>query len=516
MARDLVGAFNYRAIIMDSIHGSIPVNTEEYWILQTPFLRRLHGVKQLGLAYLVFPSAKHSRLEHSIGVMHIAGLMAKRIVDEARKNRGTCERLFTRCSEENFHNFIQAARLAGLIHDMGHTPYSHMMEDSLEKISHERPSLQNMLARVYEEAGVARLHEAYTQVFSRGLAVVAEESGKDYLSWYILVAMYALRGKSDSRVLGIARGHGLEEGSLHVIRQITSNPVVDADRLDYLRRDAWFTGVIYGYIDIDRIIRGLRLGGSKEEPLIVLDPKSIPSLEDMFDARYKMFKSVYLHHKMLSIRLALKEALSCLLDEWGLSLYSGIARDPEEFLKPETLNRLIGEARILFDDSEIDVSFRKLRTEGSPVCSRWSNSLIHRRELLPISLIKRPDTIAGMLGARSDKLNDLDLFIKEIANRFDELVKPYMLEEARKLGVERADIEKIVESVSSRPEDEAMYSFSDSLYLRAVTEIIGFNLFYAYMYSVEEQDHEKLYRNRERLSKAFIDLLKDLWSKWRS
>ena len=61
-----------------------------------------------------------------------------------------------------------------------------------------------------------------------------------------------------------------------------------------------------------------------------------------------------------------------------------------------------------------------------------------------------------------------------------------------------------------------MYSFSDSLYLRAVTEIIGFNLFYAYMYSVEEQDHEKLYRNRERLSKAFIDLLKDLWSKWRS
>ena len=516
MSGDIVGAFSYRAIVMDSIHGSIPVNTEEYWALQTPFLRRLHGVKQLGLAYLVFPSAKHSRLEHSIGVMHVAGLMARRIVDQARRSRSACEALFAKCAEKSFHSFIQAARLAGLIHDLGHTPYSHMMEDSLEKISHERQRLQDMMARAYRETGVARLHEAYTQVFSDGLAAAASASGREDLSGYLRVAAHALSGQKSREASSIAADYGMEEGSLSVIKQITSNPVVDADRLDYLRRDAWFTGVIYGYIDIDRIIRGLKLDTSREEPLITLDPKSIPSLEDMFDARYKMFKSVYLHHKMLSLRLAMKEALSCLFEEWDLSVYSSIARDPVEFFEPETLKRLISGARILFDDSEMDVSLRRLHSEGSPVCSRWSSALIHRRDLLPISLVKRPDTIAGMLGAGSGRLRELDSFIKDLANRFDELVKPYMLEEARRLGAESADIDKIVESVGSTPEDEAMYSFSDSLYLRAVSGIIGFNLFYAYMFSPEERDHEILYRNREKLSQAFIDLLKDLWRKWKS
>ena len=519
MPEDLVGAFNYRAIVMDTIHGSIPLNTEEYWLLQTPFLRRLHGVKQLGLAYLVFPSAKHSRLEHSIGVMHIAGLMARRIVDAVRRDRGLCTRLFIECNEKYFPGFIQVARLAGLIHDLGHTPYSHMMEDSLEKLAQERRGLSDLLASIYKKTGIPRIHEAYTQVFAGSLASHARESGRGELSDYLELASAALRhghGSLGKSIEGKALDYGLDSSALGVVKQITSSPIVDADRLDYLRRDAWFTGVIYGYIDIDRIIRGLRLTVKEGRLLIALDPKSIPSLEDMFDARYKMFKSVYLHHKMLSLRLAMKEALSCLFDEWKASLYSTIARSAEEFLEPGTLSRLIAKARVLFDDSEIDLSLRGLRINGSKACSRWVDSLIHRRELLPVSLVKRPDTIAGMLGASPDTLWELDSFIVHVFNKFSELVEPYMLDEARRLGAETAVIEKILESVGSSPDDESQYSFSDSLYLRAVIEITRFKILYAYMYSLEEEDHLKLYNNREKLSEAFTSLLKELWSSWHS
>jgi HD superfamily phosphohydrolase len=90
------GLYQYKAMILDSVHGFIPINAGEYWILQTPFMRRLHNIKQLGANYLVFPSAKHTRLQHSLGSMHIASRMANKILNYAlsEHNSKLCAALF--------------------------------------------------------------------------------------------------------------------------------------------------------------------------------------------------------------------------------------------------------------------------------------------------------------------------------------------------------------------------------------------------------------------------------------
>ncbi|MEM0497103.1 MAG: HD domain-containing protein, partial [Acidilobaceae archaeon] len=134
MRPEFLGIYKPRAVIQDSIHGIIPINEAEYWILQTPFLRRLHEIKQLGLSYLVFPSATHSRLEHSLGVMHLASRMAYRVIEASRRSSKVCSALFEKCDDRVYSTFIQVARLAGLLHDLGHPPFSHMSEDTIEDL----------------------------------------------------------------------------------------------------------------------------------------------------------------------------------------------------------------------------------------------------------------------------------------------------------------------------------------------------------------------------------------------
>lgn len=227
-------------MIKDSIFGFIETSEEEEKIIDTPEFQRLRHVRQLALAYLVYPGANHTRFEHSLGTMHVAGKIAKRLELDVRK-----------------------ARLLGLIHDIGHGAFSHESERALSKYlgSHEE-----IRKRIVEKSEIGEI-------------IFSNYSKKEFFS-------------------------GPE---MEIIQHD-----LGADRLDYLNRDSYYTGVAYGVIDEERIISTLSFYGKKKK--IYLERGGLEAAESMLIARFMMFFTVYFHKTVriasAMLRRAIQQAVS--------------------------------------------------------------------------------------------------------------------------------------------------------------------------------------------------------------
>lgn len=215
-------------IIRDAIHGSIEFSPIEERVLDSPLVQRLRYVKQLSTAYLVFPSAQHTRLEHSVGAMHLTGRL--------------CSNLGVEPTE------AELLRLAALLHDVGHGAFAHDIE----------PLMRKYTGLDHEERGIRLVKDSE-------LAQLVEDAG---------FSLKALR----ERMEGKGRGSMLVSD-------------VGTDRIDYLLRDAYFTGVAYSLIDADRLLRTLALHGND----IVVTEKGRLAAESLLVSRYFMFNVVYYH-----------------------------------------------------------------------------------------------------------------------------------------------------------------------------------------------------------------------------
>jgi len=215
--------------IKDPVHGYIEVDTPSLTLLDSPILQRLRHIKQLGFSYLVYPGANHTRFEHSLGTMHLAGVMCRQLG----------------VSEYDRLLIVTAA----LLHDIGHGPFSHSIEPVMEELtgrSHHR--IGNLLK-------------------SDALAPLLEIIGVD------------------RNELGeVLTGEHLLSGIIH--------GELDVDRMDYLLRDAHYTGVPYGTVDAERLIRSTLL----TEEGIVIHESGINAAESLLIARTLMRPAVYFHH----------------------------------------------------------------------------------------------------------------------------------------------------------------------------------------------------------------------------
>ncbi len=227
---------NKKKIINDPVFGFITIQSEFlYDLIEHPFLQRLRRIKQLGLSYIVFPGVNHTRFEHAIGAVH---LMQSAIASLRMKDVEITEQ------EE------EAVTCAILLHDIGHGPFSHALEHSLvEGISHEHISLMLM-----EE-----LNRQFKGKLDRAIQIFKNEYPKKFL-------------------------HQLVASQL------------DMDRLDYLRRDSFFSGVTEGTIGSDRIIKMLNVRNDG----LVVEYKGIYSIEKFLISRRLMYWQVYLHKTVLS------------------------------------------------------------------------------------------------------------------------------------------------------------------------------------------------------------------------
>lgn len=224
-------------MIRDSLHGYIEPNEEEWRILDSPEMQRLRRIRQMGLSPLVYPSGTHTRFQHSVGVMHVAGRFAESLnLNEQR---------------------TKEVRMAGLMHDLGHGPFSHASEAVAEQkgLSHEEISCRK----------IDKLEDKFSV--------------------------------SASRIKKMIRGE-LEVG------QVVAGDI-DADRMDYLQRDAHTSGAEYGHIDSDTIIQRAMIDSRR----LVFDYKAVQALESLLTARFHMIKSVYLHDTSRIAEKMLERAL---------------------------------------------------------------------------------------------------------------------------------------------------------------------------------------------------------------
>ena len=241
-------------VIRDPLWDNIRLDRPALTALDTPAVQRLRYVRQLGHAFLVYPGATHSRFEHALGAYHLA-----RRALAALGERGELE-----CVPEEE---CLAVQLAALLHDVGHYPFSHALEEA------GFPS--------HEDLGIAKL--AHGELGNRLV-----EIGGDTLPGRVgdLVG-----GRSASAL------QGLVSGSL------------DLDKIDYLSRDAFMCGVPYGTVDVDRLVASLTLvqvGGRLE---VGVHEKGVSALESLLFAKNQMYRNVYWHHAVRAATCMFKRAV---------------------------------------------------------------------------------------------------------------------------------------------------------------------------------------------------------------
>ena len=252
-------------IVRDPLWNNIRLDPLAFELIDTPAFQRLRYVRQLGLAFLVYPGATHSRFEHALGTYHLARrtlVLFEEQDDFALISRDEC----------------QLARAAALLHDIGHYPFSHALEE-IGAMTHEdvaRPLICD------GEVG---------EVLRRVLGRDAPER---------IVAL--IRGESASPLQGLISGS------------------IDLDKLDYLRRDAFMCGVSYGEIDVDRLINALTIVREPQSgaPRIGMIEKGLSALESLLFARYQMYRNVYWHHAVRSATAMYKRLVVDALDAGAL------------------------------------------------------------------------------------------------------------------------------------------------------------------------------------------------------
>ncbi|MFW9926948.1 MAG: HD domain-containing protein [Candidatus Thorarchaeota archaeon] len=279
--------------INDPIHGFIGLTDIEAKIVNSQPYQRLRRIKQLSGGHFVYPTAEHTRFAHCIGVMYLAGLSGKRLLHRMK------------LGDEK----LQEVRIAGLLHDIGHGPFSHVFEEVL-----------------LEKRGMN--HEDVTEwiVLKSEIGDLLEADGISKKRIGDLVRGRQ-KTKKDSIIAGIVAGQ------------------IDSDKMDYLIRDSFYCGVNYGLVDIHRLIDSIEI--SKDYQM-QFDIAARGALESFLVARYEMFLNVYYHKTVRSVEVMLVKLISAADNTLELTSFSS----PEEFLELDDMSLISRIRRIDPSESE--------------------------------------------------------------------------------------------------------------------------------------------------------------------
>lgn len=285
--------------IRDPVHRTIEFSEKEKRVIDSPCVQRLRFVRQLGMTFMVYPSAGHDRFTHAVGAMHVAGSVWKSIMETS----GSTLKQYFKPKELDY--FYEILRFAALLHDVGHPAFSHVSEKFMPEIG--ELSLPYGWFRILDKKRQAT-HEDYSI-----LLIAALSEGKE--------AMFTPAEAEDIASLvhhdispskSWEKNYGKKDGKVGIYSFLKSliSGELDVDRMDYLLRDAHHTGVTYGYYDIEHITRNLGVTLDKNRSLVLtLDSTAVRAFEDFLLARYHMFLQVYLHKTTLCFDYYLEQAI---------------------------------------------------------------------------------------------------------------------------------------------------------------------------------------------------------------
>jgi len=333
-------------IYRDPVHNIIPLRDDGaegrllIRLIDTSEFQRLRRIKQLGLGLYTYQGAEHSRFTHSLGALHLMTRILDQLTD--RHDIDAEDRV--------------AARGAALLHDVGHGPFSHAMENILG-VHHEQMTMRTVLS---EETELGRLLRSYSRELPQRIASIIE-------------------GTFKPAALG----------------QLVSSQL-DVDRMDYLLRDSLMTGAKYGLYDLEWIINALQI--DEERDRIYVAARGVFAIEEYLQARYYMFRQVYFHRTLRSAEAVLRSALlrALALVERGASVWCATGTSFEKVLRRQSLS--ITE-HLEMDDSDVIFHMKQWQHSSDPVLSDLSQRFIGRRLFKAIDLDMPQDERKDFLDA---------------------------------------------------------------------------------------------------------------------
>ena len=340
--------------IRDPLYGFIDVSDLELQVIDSEIFRRLLSIKQLSHAYVVYPTAIHSRFEHSLGTMYIANRMAQELelIDDDR----------------------EIVRLAALLHDVGHGPFSHLFEPTMEKIN---PELNDP-------------HEKISQI------IINEDP-----------ELSSILADKKNSISDLLKNDSNNDDNLKSLHSSIISSGLDADKLDYLRRDSYHIGVAYGQFDLARILHNLST--TKRRSRVLMNSSGKDALENYRLARYLMHIQVYEHHARLSADNMFKQALEIAIYEEGII--------KEKQLKFDASNN--NESFLNFYKTLDDYSiYQKIMEDKKSKTSKEILSNIKKRKLLkrsceftPATLKNNEDVGVRLMKMSSSELNEISMHV---------------------------------------------------------------------------------------------------------
>ena len=322
---------NYWGEIKDPVHGYVYITELEKKIIDSFPVQRLRRLRQLAGAEYVYPGANHTRFEHSVGVMYLAGKVVENPNIGQRINEDEAEMV----------------RIAALLHDVGHGPFSHVFEHLLDK-----------------ELG-GKTHEDMTRW------IIATSELKDILN----------KAGYDPKEIGKLATNKLEKPSKAFLGQIISS-AVDVDKLDFVVRDTHHTGAEYGFVDVFRLIHAFDvLNGD-----LAVDLGALSALESFIIARIESFKSIYFHRVGRAAQIMLAMAMEKANEELGLTSF----KTPEEYLAMDdytvwTMLKNCEKSREIIENLErrkmLKCAYERTFYQKDAVISNIFSKEAHRKEL---------------------------------------------------------------------------------------------------------------------------------------
>lgn len=337
----------FRKFINDPVHGFITINDPLIFeIISHPWVQRLRRINQMAMSYLVYPGAVHSRFHHALGAYHLMGNALHEL-----KQKGIS------ISEEE----EQAAKIAILLHDVGHGPFSHALESILVKdLEHEAISLMIMHA----------LNEQFNGKLTMAIEIFNGSYSKKFL-------------------------HQLISGQL------------DVDRMDYLTRDSFFSGVIEGSIGCDRILKMLTV----HEGSLMVEEKGIYSIENFLVARRLMYWQVYQHKTVLSAEMTLVKILERAIwlfnnGDKEISALNGLGN--LLFNRKSQFDNHFLEMFCGLDDSDVMSEIKRWKSHKDPVIALLADAILNRN-LLKLRMQNEPISAEEINDKKTEIALALDL-----------------------------------------------------------------------------------------------------------
>ena len=276
----------------DPIHGFIKISKRERDLIDTKVFQRLRRIRQLAMAFLVYPGAVHTRFDHSIGVMHIAGRICTKL-QELNSARISCKD-------------VERVRFAALLHDIGHGPFSHVSEHLLKKCAPADADTRQVLEKIHEKITVD-IVESDPQIDE-----ILDEDERRF-------------------VIDMIQGQEAWDWRCDVV-----SSELDADKMDYLLRDSYFTGVKYGEYDLEKVIESFLIDVNETETALAISSKGIYALEQLLLARYHMTQQVYWHRVSLISNEMIIRGISLAVDNGNdimKQLYEYDEKNKDKFIK---------------------------------------------------------------------------------------------------------------------------------------------------------------------------------------